>query len=344
MENKHISRCYRSFYRLRVSPATGGKAFLATCCNNMFRAQNHLTVSQGIKQAWNAPQFMFQRKLISRNDWSFCKGSSCFFYPYFDESQLLKRPLIERAVTGGNAKLEYLPQAVNIIPSYSCNNNCYMCYHVSQRDKAKEYKLRDSLLKEVEEDIIPAAEFVTISGGEPFFSERTKDFIGRVMSAHPKKKLLVNTNGMLLHEYGLERILETNIFLNVTVYGMGNQAYEAVTGSKHCAVVFANIQKLISLGYKNMNLIFIVTSRNYKDSGKFCAFVESNNNIKGMVRNNCFESQKYWKLMEGLGIKYRHIASRLKFVYQSESVFNSISRRLYDPFISMKYLRLKAKI
>ena len=63
-----------------------------------------------------------------------------------------------------------------------------------------------------------------------------------------------------------------------------------------------------------------------------------------MVRNNCFESDKYWKLMAGLEKKYAHISSRLKFVYQSESLFNSAIRRFYDPLIAMKYIRLKAKL
>ena len=341
MDKNMLARCYRSFYRMRISPSPGGKAFLATCCNNMFRAQNHIIIDGGIKEAWNAPQFMYQRKLISENDWSFCKGSSCFFYPYFDESQLLNRPLVKTAIMERMIKLDYLPQVVNVIPSYSCNNNCYMCYHVSQRDKKKEFKLSDDLLKEIENDVIPIAEFVTISGGEPLFSERTRGFIERVMSNHPKKKLMVNTNGILLSEYGLEKIVGTNIYLNVTIYGMEEESYEAVTKSKHCGIIFVNIQKLLDLGCQNMHLIFIVTSRNYKDCEKFCEFIEKNKNIKGMVRNNCFEPRKYWIPMKQLERKYHNISSRLRFVYHSESLFNSISRRFYDPFISMGYSRQK---
>jgi uncharacterized Fe-S cluster-containing radical SAM superfamily protein len=344
MDNRRLVSCYRSFYRLRISPASGEKAFLATCCNNMFRAQNHIIINSGIKDGWNSPQFRFQRKLILNNDWSFCKGSSCFFYPYFDESQLLNRPFIKSAISEKKRKLDYLPQAVNIIPSYSCNNNCYMCYHVSQRDEGKECRLSDALLKEIEDDIIPAAEFVTISGGEPLFSKRTRGFIERVMSAHPKKKLLINTNGVLLHEYGLEKIVESNIFLNVTVYGMEEASYESVTGKTHCGIIFKNVQKLLDLGYQNMRLIFIVTSKNYKDSEKFCGFIEKNKSIKGMMRNNCFEATKYWGMMRQLEKKYYNIASRLRFIYQSESLFNSITRRLYDPFFSLRYLRQKTRL
>jgi len=342
MSNRKLADCFRSFYRLRISPASGGRAFLATCCNNMFRAENHIIINSGIKDAWNSPQFRFQRKLISKNDWSFCKGSSCFFYPYFDESQLLNRPFIKSAIIEKKCKLDYLPQAVSIDPSYSCNNNCYMCYYVSQRDRANEYKLSDALLKEIEDDIIPAAEFVNISGGEPLFSKRTRDFIKRVMSAHPKKKLLINTNGILLHEYGLEKIIETNIFLNITVYGMEEASYESVTGKNHCGIIFKNVQKLLDLGYQSMRLIFIVTLKNYKDSEKFCAFIEKNKSLRGMMRNNCFEATKYWGLMRQLEKKYYNITSRLKFIYQSESLLNSISRRFYDPFFSLRYLWQKS--
>jgi MoaA/NifB/PqqE/SkfB family radical SAM enzyme len=246
--------------------------------------------------------------------------------------------MIKGALSEGRRALEYLPQAVNIIPSYSCNNNCYMCYHVSQRDRQKEYKLSDAILKEIEEEIVPAAEFVTISGGEPLFSERTRAFIERVMSAHPGKKLMINTNGILLHEYGIEKIIKADIYLNITLYGMEQASYKSVTASGKCGIIFENIQKLLDLRYRNIRLIFIITAKNYKDSDKFCAFVEKNQGLKGTLRNNCFEGIRFWPLMKQLESKYSHIASRLKFIYQSESLFNSITRRLYSPVLSLKYL------
>jgi MoaA/NifB/PqqE/SkfB family radical SAM enzyme len=310
----------------------------------MFRAENRMLIKGKIKDAWNSPQFSFQRKLVSQNDWSFCKGARCFFDPYFDESLLLERPLIKSAIAEGKIKLDYLPPVVSIIPSYSCNNNCYMCCYASQRDREKEYKLSDDILKEIEDDIIPAAEFVTISGGEPFFSGRTRKFIERVMSARPKKRLLINTNGVLLHDFGLEKIVETDTSLNITVYGMEEASYESVTAKDYRAIVFKNVQKLLELGYQNMCLIFMVTSKNHKESERFCAFIAKNKDIKGIIRNNCFEAAKYWGLMRQLEKKYHGIAPRLKFIYQSESLINSISRRLYDPFLSMRYLRQRAKL
>lgn len=341
MKIKGLANCYRCFYRLRISPSAGGKAFLATCCNNMFRAQNQAIVREGLREGWNSSSFRFQRKLASEGDWSFCKGSSCFFYPYFDESKLLADPQIKEAISGRQCRLTYLPRAVNIIPSYSCNNNCYMCYHVSQRDRKKEARLSDALLEEIEKDIIPAAEFVTISGGEPLFSRRTREFIARVMSAHPQKRMLINTNGVLLHEYGLKKIAESGIFLNITLYGMEDASYEAVTGTKNLGAILENIQNLLDLGYRRMRLLFIVTSRNYKDSDKFCSFVEKNRDVKGIIRNNCFEGARYWGLMRRLEMRHGDIASRLKFIYQSESLLNSAIRRIYDPFLLIKYLRKK---
>jgi len=310
----------------------------------MFRAENRMLIKGRIQDAWNSPQFGFQRKLAARNDWSFCKGARCFFDPYFDESFLLKRPLIKSAIAEGKVTLDYLPPVVSIIPSYSCNNNCYMCCYASQRDRGKEYKLSDDILQEIEDDIIPAAEFVTISGGEPFFSERTRKFIERIMSARPKKKLLINTNGVLLHDFGLEKIVGTDTSLNITVYGMEEVSYESVTAKDNRAIVFKNVQKLLELGYQNMCLIFMVTSKNYKESEEFCAFIAKNKDIKGIIRNNCFEAAKYWGLMRQLEEKYCGIASKLKFIYQGESLINSISRRLYGPFFSLRYLRQSTKL
>jgi len=336
------ARCYRSFYSMTITPAGAGYALATTCWNNMFYPENKVIVREDIKSAWNSPQFKFQRRLILKGDWSFCKGACCIIEPFFHyENKLLENPDVKSAITDKKEVLPYGPKVIVVSPSHACNNECYCCYYVFMKNRREQYRLKDSLIKEIEETLIPSAENVIISGGEPFFAKESIGLINRIVSNHPDKKIAVNTNGTLLHEYGLDKIIRNNIFLTITVYGMEAKTYEAVTKRNSRDIVFGNIQGLIERGYEKMQVIFLLSERSVKDSDKFCEFIARNDSLKGIVRNNWYEGAKYWELMRKLEEKYTGISSRLKFQYQNVSLPRAICRRLYNPIHTLRYLLRK---
>ncbi len=336
--HKKLACCYRSYFRMTITPSRDGDAIVAPCWNNMFYPENKAVVKENIKGAWNSRQFRFQRKLISRSDWSFCKGASCVFDPFHREAKFLDDPDCKEAIALKKDVLAYTPKIIVINPSHACNCDCYFCFYVFMKQDRGKYRLKGDLLKEIEETLIPSAEIVSISGGEPFFAQESRAFIDRLIMNHPNKKISVNTNGTLLRDYGLDKIIENNLFLTITVYGMQDRTHEAVTKRNNRAIVFSAIQELIDRRYKRMQLLFLVSERSFNDSERFCEFIAGNEGLKGIVRNNRYEGERFWGLMRRLQEKYVGLASRLKFEYQDVSLPRIISRRLYNPIHSFRYL------
>ncbi|MBU0634336.1 MAG: radical SAM protein [Candidatus Omnitrophica bacterium] len=335
MKNNKLARCYQCYYSIWVHPTKDGRAMISTCCNNMFRAENRVIAVNNIKKTWNSRQFKFQRKLKLKKDWSSCKGASCENRPF---AQQLIDENVNNAIKKGNTELEYLPRMVTIIPSEGCNNNCYFCYQAPARKKCENYRLRNNLIQELKDDIIPHAAWVVISGGEPFFSIEGLDLINWTLSCYPEKKLCVLTNGTLLDKFGLERIMRNNISLRITFYGMSKLTYSEVTKTDNFNAMFNNVKGLIDAGYKNMKLVFIVSRKSLVDAEAFCEFIAGNEHLQGIVENNCFEGKQCYKLMEQLERKYIHAASRLRFGYRDEGLIRRITRKLYLPWYSLRYL------
>jgi sulfatase maturation enzyme AslB (radical SAM superfamily) len=333
-----LACCYRSFFRMTITPSRDGNAIVAPCWNNMFYPENKVVVKENIKGAWNSKQFTFQRKLISSGDWSFCKGASCVFDPFHREAKFLDDPDVKDAIALKKHALAYTPKVIVINPSHACNCECYFCFYVFMKHNRMKYRLKGHLLKEIEETLIPSAEAVIISGGEPFFAQESRALIDRLAFNHPNKKISINTNGTLLHEYGLDKIIGHNLYLTITVYGMQARTYEAVTKRNNRDIVFRSIQELIDRRYKRMQLLFLVSEKSFNDSEEFCEFIAGNEGLKGIVRNNRYEGARFWGLMRRLEEKYSSISSRLKFEYQNVSLPRIISRRLYNPIHSFRYL------
>ena len=338
-DRERLACCYRSFYRMTITPSREGDAIIAPCWNNMFHPENKVIVKENIKGAWNSSKFRFQRRLISRGDWSSCKGACCVIDPFCHYGDKFLDDLdVKSAIAGKKEELVYDPKLLAIIPSHACNFDCYSCYHVFKKNCRRKYRLKDNLLKEIEETLIPSAENVLISGGEPFFAQESREFIDRLVLNHPHKQIAINTNGSLIHEYGLDKIIGSNLHLTITVYGMEAKTYEAVTKRNNRDIVFRNIEELIARRYKRMQLIFLVSERSFNDSEKFCEFIAGNEGLNGIVRNNWYEGSKFWGLMNRLEEKYASISSRLKFQYQNASLPRAIYRRLYNPMHSLRYL------
>lgn len=297
-----------------------------------------MLIEKNIRDIWNSKEFRFQRRLISEGSWGFCRGACCACDPFRREDKLLNEPEVKSAIAAKRDLLEYGPKLIAIIPSHGCNCDCSSCFQVLIRKNRMKYSIKDSLMKEIEEFIIPSAKNVIVSGGEPFFMPQSLSFINWIAANHPDKHVAINTNGSLLHEYGLERIIKSNFFLTISVYGMDAATYQAVTNRDIFNIVFGNIQGLIDSRYKNMQVAFLVTGKNYRDSEKFCEFIAGNDGLNGLVRNNWYEGDKFWGLMHKLEERYAGISSRLKFEYQNEHLLKVVLRRWRHPVYSVRYL------
>jgi len=323
---------------MAITPSRAGDAIAATCWNNIFRRENRVVIKENIKNAWNSREFRFQRKLISQGDWSCCKGANCACDPFGRESKFLGAPEVKSAIAGKKESLDYGPKLIVIIPSHDCNCDCHSCFQARIKSNRNKYSLRDGLLREIEATIIASAEYVIVSGGEPFFAEQSRGFIDRIVSGYPGKHVAVNTNGSLLHEYGLDRIMKNNLFLTISLYGMNADTCRAVTQRDYFDIVLRNLQTLIDRRYQNIKVSFLVTEKSCGDAEKFCEFIAGVGWLNGLVRNNWYEGDRFWGLMRRLEEKHADISSRLRFEYQSEPLLKVICRKWYNPVYSLRYL------
>ncbi|MFH2144430.1 MAG: radical SAM protein [Candidatus Omnitrophota bacterium] len=317
-----------------IVPVKDGKAKISTCYGNAFMSKNQLIVDKNLKDSWNSKEFQFQRRLLLRKDWSFCRGAMCHVNPFSQEARYMENGDITIALTKKKTQLDYFAKILELSISYACNNRCFSCY---QAIRNADYCLRDNLIKELKQDIIPFVDHVILSGGEPFFDKRSLEFIEWMVSSYPQKKLSINTNGILLDKFGLEKLVKNNVYLAVTFYGMSPKTYKMATGSNCFDNVLENVNRLISANYKEMQLYFLVSSVSSGEIEKFCDFVEKNNQVKAVVINNCYEGGRYRNLMMRFKKKYGHISPRLKFQHLRETFLQMAVRKLYDPLYSLRY-------
>ncbi len=123
------------------------------------------------------------------------------------------------------------PGLVVISPSMSCNLKCYGCY-------AGEYEKRDGLPKETIDKAIKelremGVNFITVSGGEPFFN---KDVV-RIWEENPDFFFLVYTNGTLIDDNMARKLAEMgNVYPAISVEG-----FEEATDQRRGKGTYARI-------------------------------------------------------------------------------------------------------
>ncbi|MFH1769011.1 MAG: radical SAM protein [Candidatus Omnitrophota bacterium] len=327
---RKLACCYRGYYSLFIHPAGKGLAKVSTCCYNTFIPRNKLIVKRGIQDAWNSRQFQSQRRFISNNDWRFCEGSNCSYnYILASEEKFVNEDDIKRAIAEKKTKLDYLPKKIVINLSNICNNNCDLCFRDKKKKNNVAHDIGDTLIEEIKRDIIPYCECVVISGGEPFFNKTSRDFIDWLISEYPDKKKYVLTNGILLDQFGLQKIIESNIFLLITIYGMCRDTYKKVTGRDNFRALYNSLGCLIKSGYRQIRLRYIVSDDNVTDLESFCEFIDSNQEVRALIRNNFYEGSKHFKTIQFFQEKYSHISSRLRFQYQYLTFWQRIVHKLY---------------
>lgn len=334
------SKCYQSYYGMWIEPVKGGKVMVSTCCNNTYLRTNRVIVTKDILETWNALPFRRQRKHIAEKDWSFCRGARCSVTPKQVEEQVFMDPLVERSISQGITRLEYPPQEVFIFPSFTCNNHCFCCYCKQKiRGGTRDaYTLSPEQAEEIARKIIPGARSIVFSGGEPLYSAVGRELIAKALPYTRQALVSVFTNGTLLHQFGLSRIIAHAIHLRVSFYGMSERVYKDVTGTDGFIPMMENIAYLLKQGYSNMRCFYLLSARSYKDARRFCSFIAEQKGIEGIVRNNVFEGHRYYSLMHSLSREFAGEQPRLSFEYRSETTPYKIFRTIINQLPEVRYV------
>lgn len=332
----NLINCYRCYYFMGVMPQSPGKALVFDCCANMFRPWNRLVVKQGLRQAWNSREFRFQRSRVSRSDWSFCRGASCQQYHFISESLFTEEPSVKRAMEKKEPALDYGPRVLFLIPSFSCNNACSFCCFSARRKSKESLELSPAVCREIKDELIPEAGWVIVSGGEPFLSPRGTDFIEQASESRDKR-CIVMTNAALLHKFGLEKIVNRNIMLKVSLYALSAPAYRRICRSDNFDAAFGNINALLERGYRGLELNFVLSRDSLGELEGFCGFIKDNPSLRAVVYVDFFRTRECCGTALAVQRNFSSISDRLKFVFHEEGLAKRLFRRLYDPYLSLQY-------
>ena len=160
-----------------------------------------------------------------------------------------------------------------------CNFSCRMCYVRKTQQEVMQHE-RPLMKKEQWLEIAKEAReqgllYLLLTGGEPFlwpdfwelYEELAK--MGFVLS--------INTNGSLINEHTVERLLKNPPSrINITLYGAGDETYEALCGAKNVfSKVDRAIRQLTEAGIF-VKLNCSLTPQNAKDIGKIVQYAKDN--------------------------------------------------------------------
>lgn len=155
-----------------------------------------------------------------------------------------------------------LPTDLVIAVTYDCNSRCGMCNIWKMEHKPElpvaEYAKLPSSVREI-----------NISGGEPFLRPDLPDLIRTIVTANPKVRINISSNGFAKHLI-VERMKEIlqimpTIGIGISIDGMGAKQFEVrgIKGGFETNVQL--IKELQALGMKNIRIGFTAGDYNIDD-------------------------------------------------------------------------------
>lgn len=207
--------------------------------------------------------------------------------------------------------LKSYPRISQVFVTNKCNLRCFMCH---ENNHVGNYEISDNKLSLLLE-IMPYLQMLFLRGGEVFLSKASDVIINKAIENSVKIEIL--TNGLLLTEYLLDKILSNNINLMVSIDSPNKDNYESIRG-------FGNFDKLlyvldlvkkIRLKQKNnkckLTLSMVVMKKNYNEIEKMIEFAHQYgfdnvalNSIVGYFPDeNIFTNYKYKEIVKILDSK-----------------------------------------
>lgn len=269
-----------------------------------------------------------------------CWGADCAHAPAKIVEEAVAEESVSEALEEKRQILGYLPRYLYLVPSVRCNQRCYYCYcYNGHRGKSeRSFFLSDHLMEELKRDIIPVADYVILSGGEPFAAPESVGFIEWLIQTHPKKRLLIFTNGSLIHRFGIERLMRPTIKLRISLPAMSENVYRAVTGTDNFQQVMRNLKDALQCNAAHIIVYFVLSKESVKDLEAFCSFIEQHPAIKvGLIQPNYYSGWFFHKRMRTVQKKYEHIKHRLIFIFRNQDMIQRCLRAFYNPVHTLRY-------
>lgn len=226
------------------------------------------------------------------------------------KEQKIKNILLnEYEIANKKIILKSYPRILQVFVTNKCNLRCFMC---DENNHNSNYEISDKNL-ELSLEIIPYLQYLLIRGGEIFLSKKTNIIIDKAINENVDIEII--TNGLLLKEDILKKILDKNINLMISIDSQNKENYESIRGLGNFDKLLQVLELIKKLRTKNskciLTLNMVVMKRNYTEIEKMLEFAckygfdkVTLNSIAGSFPDeNIFENIKYEKIVEELNSK-----------------------------------------
>ena len=258
-----FSDCSNPWVQMILFPEGGG--YVSSCCHfapPIEAFQQNLSGRHGIGDIWNAKKLMALRKSIAENNPVFKPCKNCLtcatensfginpkdlldknIFSGLSASQLENAHALENHFNNRDSLLNSFPVGYLLRFGYKCNLRCIMCDHE---------KLYTQITKELDfnwlrrqEDALAKAVIVTITGGEPFFMNSSREFISWFLrnEALSDVQLHICTNGILMAPF-IPLFEQRHVALEVSLDSYGD-LYEKIRRGASWKTVSDNLDAFL---------------------------------------------------------------------------------------------------
>ncbi len=139
-----------------------------------------------------------------------------------------------------------LPVHINLETSLRCNLACIMCAPHRTGSTQRTDTLPDSLLTQIEQDVLPAAAFVALTvAGEPFVDRTWPRYVD--LAARTHTRLIIHCNGTVLPRGAdLDRLLRHTGVLEFSIDGARADTFARIRGRDLLPAILANIRRAVA--------------------------------------------------------------------------------------------------
>lgn len=161
-------------------------------------------------------------------------------------------------------------ESVDIVITNRCNLQCTHCCADAVVEKEKDLFSTEDIKRIVNEILQINPKSIVITGGEPMVRE---DFFEIVTDIRKKFQGHMNlmTNGLLITERNVEKIVEIFDGINISLDGYDEESCSKIRGKGVFEKVMQTIQRLIEHGFlrERISISMVETAYTYKNVSKF---------------------------------------------------------------------------
>ena len=187
------------------------------------------------------------------------------------EASKKNRELNAEEIRLGKTILESLPRRLIVTLSTRCNSRCIMC-----EVKKNVWDLPQKTISEIKE-LFPVLESVAWQGGEVFYMPFFEELFDSA-SVFPGLKQTIVTNGLLLSEKWIEKLVQAPVELAVSVDGTTKEVYEKIRSGSDFNRLKKNLAQLKKLRKKpspmSLRLHTVVMRSNLDQMTEFVLLAE----------------------------------------------------------------------